>query len=141
MAISTRPIGNVETPEDLVKIIKEVFLDLEDQLNNRAQVYVSTNGRAPAGLNKNDVLIIAFRGQISILIKSGTTFQTLLASMLGGLMANGTNFIGLKTDSIAPSIVHFPEDNDWGFFNRTGGSPAFLLVYNIGGAIKSQALT
>ncbi len=141
MAINARPIGNVESPEQLTKIVKEVFQDLEDQLNRRAQLYVSSNGRAPSGLNNDDVLIITYKNRFSILIKQRNVFKELNASQLGGLLAHETNFVGLKTDNVAASTVHFPLENDWGFFERTGGSPGFFLVFNTSGGIKQVQLT
>lgn len=139
MAIDPKPLPLSTPAEDLTKAVREVIQDLVDQLNQRGQVYVSGDGRIPSGLIKNDVIITTYRGKISIQIKRSRGFDRLVAEHFGGLTANGTNFVGVKTDNTAPTVNHFT-DNDWGFYNQTGGSPGFFLVFNIGGAIKSVAL-
>lgn len=143
MAITVKPFSEnaLSHASDLSRILKDVLSDLEDQLNQRAQIYTSTDGRIPAGLNRNDVLLIAYKGRMSILVKAARGFNTLTADHIGGLLANGTNFLGLKTDSVLASTAHFPRANDWGFYERTGGSPGFFLCFNHNGVIKKVALT
>lgn len=142
MAITVRPIGEVaiQSPRDLVKLIRDTFADLEDQLNDRAQIYTSTDGRIPAGLNRNDILVISFRGVISLLIKNKNGFDTLTADMIGGLPARDTNYLGMQTGTAAPSLADFPEPNDWGFFRKTTAVTTFHLCFNFNNNLFKVAM-
>lgn len=142
MAVTIKTIGaNVTEKDDLVKIIKDVFADLEDQLNTRAQVYISTNGVIPAGLIRNDTLIVDYKGRITFQVKNAKGFDTLTAEMLGGLTAHTTNFLGLVQGTTAPAITNFPDTNDWGFYAKTTATTSFSLCYNFNGVLKKIALT
>lgn len=143
MAITLRTIGNdsIQNTSDLTRIVKEVFADLEDQLNERAQFYVSTNGVVPAGLQRNDVLLISYKGVISILVKNSKGLDTLTADMLGGLSKNGTAFLGHKTATVAPTVTtDFPQAEQWGFYTNST-TPATFLCLNVAGVLKKIALT
>lgn len=141
MSISVKPLPRDIPAEDIVRHVREALTDLEDQLNQRGQIYVSTDGKIPAGLNRSDVLIISNKGQISLLIKNKSNFDRLTAEMILGLSAKGTTFKGVTTTGAAATVTEYPNSLDWGFHNRTGGSPSFSLVFNIGAVIKSVALT
>lgn len=137
MPVTVKPLpSRLETSDELIKALKSLLADLEDQLNERAQIYVSTDGKIPAGLNINDVILISFQGRISLLLKNRRGFISLAASHIGGLSANETNFLGVKTSGALPTITEFPNNNDWGFHNRTGATLAFYIVFNLGGVIR-----
>jgi len=141
MAITTRPIADKQFTDsrDIVKLIRDTFADLEDQLNARAQVYASTDGRIPAGLNRNDILIISFKGKITIQIKNKKGFDILTADMLGGLTKGNTRFLAFQKSNVAPALANFPLVNDWGFYQHTG--TATYLCFNNNSVLKKVALT
>lgn len=142
MPVTVKPLpSRLETSDELIKALKSLLADLEDQLNQRAQIYVSTDGKIPAGLSVNDVILISFQGKVSLLLKNRRGFISLAASHIGGLSANLTNFLGVTTSGAVPTTTEFPNNNDWGFHNQTGGAPAFYLTFNLGGVIKKVALT
>lgn len=134
MALSLQPLGGIDDPVELIKRLRSILTDLEDQLNTRAQVYVSSNGKIPTGLNPNDVVIVTFQNQVALLVKQKTGLLSLTASHIGGLTANSTNFVGLKQSATLPSLVEFPNDNDWGFHLDTAFALMYL-VYNRGGTL------
>lgn len=142
MPVSVRPIGQspITDSDQLIKIIREVLKDLEDQLNERTDIFSSTDGRIPGGLTRGDLVILTFKGIFKILLKTRTGFDELIASHLGGLMAKGTNFIGITTSAAAPAVADYPKPNDWGFHSRTGGTPNFYLAFNFGGSVRSIAM-
>src|SRR5687768_8446573 len=144
MAITVKTIGEQSlsaNPGDIIKLIRDVFQDLEDQLNQRAQIYVSTDGRVPAGLNRNDILLISYRGNITLGIKNRNGMDTLTAAMLGGLTANSTSFKGVLRKAANPVVADFPNPNDWGFFFKTNTTTAFYLCFNLDGTLMKVALT
>lgn len=143
MAISTRQIGNAESfssPDELIKRLREILFDLEDQLNNRAQVYASTDGRVPSGLNRNDILFTVFKGRIGIRVKAAKGYAVLTADMIGGLSQKGTNFMGLTTSAAASALAQYPDTGDWGFHHNTAAS-TLSLTFNLGGVLKRVTLT
>lgn len=149
MAIDVRPLTDpgsqdkdaTDEQRALIVQVRQVLADLEDQLNTRAQVYTSTDGKIPAGLNRNDILVTAFKGIINILVKNKTGFDSLTAAMIGGLMANSTNFKGVVRTTAAAALTDFPEPNDWGFHYKTNAVTAWKLCFNFDGVLKSVALT
>lgn len=142
MAVTLRPISS-DPGQDLIRTIKDTFNDLVDQLNDRAQVYVSTTGTVPSGLNRNDVLIVDLKGQISILIKNAKGYDSLNAEMLGGFIGHGTQFVGVKSAFSAPTTAQFPNENDWGYFKQMTGLVVtnLFLCYNVAGVIRKVTLS
>lgn len=138
--VSLKKLGSSVDPQQLLAILKDIFQDLEDQLNQQANIYVSNNGKIPSNLAANDLVVIATGGNMSILIKGKGGFTTLNAAMLGGLLSHGSNFLGFQSLAGVPSLTQFPNPNDWGFFTNTS-APATYLVANFAGAIKKIALT
>jgi hypothetical protein len=143
MAISTNPIPiNPETSiGEVVKLFRDALQDLEDQLNNRAQIYVSTDGKIPTGLNTNDILVVDYRGTVSLLIKKPGGFDRLTAAMIGGLTANSTNFLGVISQTGAPALSDFPNPSDWGFYRKTNAVTAMYLCFNYANTLFKVALT
>lgn len=132
MAISLKPLSRDTPPDQLILRLQAILSDLEDQLNSKAQVYANTTGLTPNGLTNGDVLVTDLRGKITIKVKSNKQFDILTASMLGGLTANGTQFLGLIIGTTTPtSPTYFPNEGDWGFFIDTTG-PTFYLVFHHG---------
>lgn len=138
--ISLKKLGSTIDVDKLLVALKDLFQDLEDQLNNRANIYVSTDGKIPTTLSPNDLVVIATGGTINILVKKKNGYVTLTAAMIGGLLSRGANFVGFQSVSGAPALSNFPNPNDWGFFTNTAG-PNYYLVANFAGAIKKIALT
>ncbi len=140
MSVSIRPLGNTEGTDskDIKRILQETFTDLEDQLNTRADIYGTTDGRIPAGLKPNDILFTFREGRIQLFIKSRTGFVELTADMLDGLSKFGTLYLGKIVGAAAPVVSQFPNPDDWGFYEHTG--TAFYLCYNHAGTLKKVAL-
>lgn len=130
--VTTRPIPDQASASasDLIKIIRDTFADLEDQLNQRAQIFVSTNGKAPAGLKRDDVLIISYKGSVKLLVRNGRGFDTQGADDVEALAAKGTNYLGYQTGVGAPALANFPTPHDWGFYYQSAGTPKLYLCYN-----------
>lgn len=141
MAVTVRPFAVPEKEDlsSLVTTLKLVLSDLEDQLNQRAQIYVSDKGLPKTGLSKNDLVITVANGTIGIQINRGRSYLALTAAMLGGLTANGMNFVGYKQGAALPSTSDFTTDKDWGFYSRIAGST--YLVLNLQGVILKVVLT
>lgn len=138
--IALDQLGTNTDPDKLISALKKIFSDLEDQLNSRANIFVSTDGRIPSTLQKNDLLVVALNGLLSIYIKTSKNYLKLAASMLGGLSANGSNFLGFKTSTITPAVSDFPKPGDFGFFTNSTG-PTFYLCANFAGTLKKVTLT
>lgn len=141
MAVTVRQLGKNTTIENLIPQITSVLQDLEDQLNQRAQIYVSTDGRVPTNLNRNDILVVAFKGNLSIQIKGAKSYLTLTAAMLGGLTAHGCNFLGIISKAAAPVLADFPNLGDFGFFNKTNATVHRYLCININSVLYKVELT
>lgn len=131
MAVSVREIGTLTDLGEVLAALKSVFSDLEDQLNQRANIYVSTDGKVPSTLQRNDFLVVSYRGNISLYVKGARDFTALTAAMLGGLSRNGMNFVGLVRDAINPDLSHFPNPGDFGFFFKTSVTVHRYICVNI----------
>lgn len=141
MAVTVRNLGSNVQITNLVPTIREIFGDLEDQLNERAQIYVSTDGRIPTNLARNDILIVAYKGRISISVKSAKSFLGLTAAMLGGLSANSHNFLGLIRGTAAPALTNFPNPGDFGFYFKTTATVHRYLCVNIDNVLYKVEVT
>lgn len=141
MAVTVRQLGKNTTPDNLVAQITSVLQDLEDQLNQRAQIYVSTDGRVPTNLNRNDILVVAYKGNIGIQIKGAKSYLALTASMLGGLTTHGCNFLGILSGTTLPTLANFPNPGDFGFFNKTSSVVHRYLCVNINSVLYKVELT
>lgn len=139
MPLSLRPISNsinLEDPEQLATLLRSIFDDLEDQLAQTAQVYVS-NG-IPAGVNPNDI-VFGFDGKsITIgIAQSSKSLVQLTAAMIQGTPAQGLTFTGFQ--SIIGTPTNIP--NQWGFYNQIGGGGVFFYFCDpISGLLKQVAL-
>jgi hypothetical protein len=142
MAITVQPIADASLtdPQEVARVIRQVFLDLEDQLNQNATVYVSSDGVIPAGLPRNALLAVLFKGRISIYIQGAKARTELTAEMIGGLSKQGTQYLGSLSAAVAPVLANFPNDNDWGFFTNTAAATHFLC-FNFSGVLRKVALT
>lgn len=141
MAIIVKPIAS-DTPTDsnsILKLIRDVFLDLEDQLNQNASLVVKTDGIIPAGLARDTVLIISYKGTISLYVQGAKSRTQLSAEMLGGLSKQGTQYLGHITGTIAPAVVNFPNDNDWGFYTDTT-VPTTYICYNVNNILRKVVM-
>lgn len=119
MPLALRPIPNsvnLADPTQLAALLRSIFNDLEDQLAQTAQVYVTAG--IPAGLNKNDV-VLQFDGKnISVGIASSAKSLVLLtAAMIDGIPTKGLIFNGLIAGTGAIPTVPV---NTWGFYDQTG---------------------
>lgn len=140
MAINLKALGDGIPYEELIPLLKSIFADVEDQLNSRANIYVSTDGKVPTNLTRNDLLVVATQGVMQIFIKSSKDFLKLTAKMLGGLTANGANFKGFIVDTGSISLTHLPNVGDFAFYTNSAG-PTYFLAANFAGTIKKVALT
>lgn len=141
MAVTLRalPSGtDTKDPSELIRVLKAIFDDLEDQLNDRAQIY-ATSGGIPNKLNKLDTVITATPSKIGLSVFLGKSFVTLVADMIGGLTKHNTNFVGQITRTFAPSLSDFPNANDWGFYEHTGVN--FSIVFNFNNTIVKAILS
>lgn len=144
MAIQTRAIsdGEIADSNALGKILRQIFSDLEDQLNNRAQIY-ATNGTIPAGVEQGSIVVDTDKnGTISIKTATSRGFVTLTVGMLHGLLDRDTNFRGILRSLTTPltdlTFAHSP--GDWGFYHVTSGTRIWLWI-NSAGTFKSIELT
>lgn len=138
-SIPRLPYNPNENQRSLVERIQNIFSDLEDQLNQRTPLYLNTTGIIPEGILPQEVLFVAFEGKIEIKVKvDKKSFLTLDIGMLQGLSSRGTNFLGRIVGTVAVSLINFPNDNEWGFYERTGVD--FRLCYNMGGVLKTVVL-
>lgn len=142
MGVNLKPIASIgnEEADRILKILRSVLSDLEDQLNKRGQLYANTNGKIPTDLHRDDVLISSYRGKVSVYIHNGRSLDALTAAMLGGLSANGTNFKGFQSGTTAPNLTHFPEHGDWGFYRKTSGPVRTALAFNRNGNVEEVTL-
>lgn len=139
--IALSPVSDkFENSEEVLRALKGILQDLEDQLNDRTQLYVETGGRIPSGLSSNDVLFSLAAGAISVFIKNTSGFTQLFASHLGGLMANSTNFLGFTETAANPTTTEYPTHLNWGFHRNSAG-PTIFLVLNYSGTIFKVQLT
>lgn len=139
MPLSLRPISNnvnLEDPEQLATLLRSIFDDLEDQLSQTAQVYVS-NG-IPAGINPNDIFF-GFDGKnITVgIAQSAKSVVQLTAAMIGGVSSQGLSFQGFQTITGTPAY----QANIWGFYEQTGIGFFFYFGDPNSGTIKKVALT
>ena len=143
MAVTTKPVTEQAAPniQKLLAQLKAVFGDLEDQLNARAPIYV-TNGKIPAGIEINSVVIDTnpSSGKISIKTKTKTGFKVLTAAMIDGIPTRGLNFRGVIEGTVNPPIVcSFPNNpKDWGFYFHTVLHTGWIWINYNGFFIKAQ---
>jgi hypothetical protein len=141
--IPTPGSSQEEIPEVMRQLlinVRQTLEDLGDQLNTRAQLYSSTDGKIPTNLNRGDIFISSYKGRIRLLIKNAKGFDVMTAAMLDGLAANATNFVGLKVSAAVPALTEFPNPNDWGFHFKTTATIAFQICYNYNGVLKLATL-
>lgn len=136
MAIDLKPLSSTYTTEDIGQLVlrlKDILQDLEAQLNDKAVLYTNLKGETPNGLAQGDLLVTSLQGKITVKIKNTRNFDVLTASMLNGLTANGTSFLGLVTNNIDPptSPTVFPNADDWGFYHDSNTGKVYLC-YNLG---------
>lgn len=141
MGVTLDPLTNVTSLNDLTSRIRYILQDLEDQLNQRSQVYVSVNGTVPSNTNSGDIVVVAYQGSIQFLVRGVRDYTTMTAAMLGGLMALGTTFKGIQEGTAPPAVADFPKAGDFGFFHNSS-APSWSLCVNFNGSvIKTVALT
>lgn len=123
MAITVKPLAD-SSKDNLLQAVRQVFLDLEDQLNAKAQIYSNTTGLVPDGLVIGDILVASLKGKISIRVKNSRGFDSLTAEMIQGLGSHGMVFKGVQENAQPITIgnfasIFFPDANDFGFYHDT----------------------
>lgn len=132
-------------PGALYTQLRVIVDQLQVQLNNQPQVSSRSDDKVEKGLLRNDLVIQFTEGVLKLGIFDGKKARFLNSSDLQSLQSRGTNFIGRKqgTTGIATAgtLALFPNQDDWGFYDRT--APVhFYLVYNTDGStLKSIELT
>jgi hypothetical protein len=116
--IDLKPLSRTTSLEELLPKLIDILQDLEAQLNEKAALYTNLKGETPKGLIQGDLLVTSLAGKISIKLKNTRSFDILTSSMLGGLTANGFNFLGEIVGTIDPptSPTVFPNAGDFGFY-------------------------
>lgn len=114
---------------------------LEDQLNQRSQIYVNADGVIPNGAapNADFIATIAKDGKMALAIPQGKgSTRNLNITDLGGPYQTPLplNFVGETTSTAVPSTTEYPNAGDYGFHNNTTlATPGqWYLAINVDGA-------
>lgn len=146
--VATRPtISDIHAKKDVASLTKNlrlVLTDLEAQLQGNPLVSTTLGGKESKKLRPGDLFVSFLDNLLQVgIIKNNGKKRFLQASDLQVLQTvlKGTNFLGFLEDVPLPSTTHFPNEMDWGFYSKTGGTPRFYLVFNHATVIKKIELT
>jgi hypothetical protein len=117
--------------------IRTILDDLENQLRSQPLISSRTDSKQEQGLQRGDPMFRFTGGTLQVGVFDGKRPRFLTASDLQSLQNRGTNFLGRKTGTAlvtaASTLALFPNQEDWGFYDRTSTTDLFL-VYNYDGA-------
>jgi hypothetical protein len=95
MAIVVRQPGSTEKftdPNTILRVLREILLDLEDQLNSRATIYSQTDNTVPAGLKPGDIIFNIYKGRVTVQARSSSGMVPFYGGMnfLSEVIVTGT---------------------------------------------------
>lgn len=145
LAIPPLSRNGVTNPAALFLQLRTILDAVEIQLNQNPLVSSRTDNKTDQGLQRGDPVFRLSNGVLKVGMYTGKTTQFLSLTDLQGLQNPNPNtqFKGMVADTTAVgsagTLAHFPNINDWGFYNRTSTSVLYF-VYNYTGIVLKSVI-
>lgn len=136
---SIEHLSTSKSLEELIKSLRVIFNDLEQQLSSNPLLSTSLNGKETKKFRPGDIFasLLSDVFKIGIIQQNGKKrFFKESDLNLQVLQNRGTNFLGMITGAPLPTIAEFPNDNDWGFYHKTNATAKWYICVNFEGTFK-----